>query len=69
MSSLGLNVSVAGLPRDNYAVVVYDLGGNGLPVLSDVTSPYVLAADEETVNVMTDPEDKGGKILEWGNLY
>ena len=69
MSSRDLNISVPGLPHDNYDVIVYDLGENGLPVLSDVTSPFVLAAEEESVHVTTDPEDKGGNILKRRIVY
>ena len=46
-----LNVSVPGVPPDNYTVVVYDLGRNGLPpVLSDGAN---YPAEEENV-IITD---------------
>ena len=60
-STSGVNISVPRLPPDNYTVVVYDLGSNGLPVLSDASNPYVLAAEEENVTV-TNPGDAGGNI-------
>ena len=53
--------SVRGVHRDDYTVVVYDLESNGLPPLSDDIKPYVLCAEEEDVNVTTDPEETGSK--------
>ena len=59
-SSPNLNVSVPELPPHNYTVVVFDLGSNGLPVLSDdTTNSYVLAAEEETITA-TLPGKAGG---------
>ena len=58
-STSDVNISVPRLPPDDYTVVVYDLGSSGLPVLSDASNPYVLAAEEENVTV-TNPGDAGG---------
>ena len=61
-SSSELKISVSGLPRGNYTVVVFDLESNGLPVLSDDSNPYVLAAEEEDITV-TNPAEAGGMLL------
>ena len=58
-SSSALNVSVPELSPNEYNVVVFDLGSDGLPVLSDDTNSYVLAAEEETITV-TLPGKAGG---------
>ena len=54
MSSSGLRISIPGLPRDKFDVVVFDLEENGRP-------PRHInhAAEEGTVNV-TDPGDSEG---------
>ena len=55
-----LNVSVPELPPNNYTVVVFDLGRDGLPVLSDdTTNSYVLAAEEETITVTLPGKARG----------
>ena len=54
MSTSGLRISVPGLPRDKFDVVVFDLGENGRPP-RDIN----YAAEEETVNI-TDPGDSEG---------
>lgn len=59
-SSSELKLSVSGLFRHNYTVVVFDIQSNGLPVLSDDSNPYVLAAEEENITV-TNPAEAGGK--------
>ena len=53
VSSSNLNISVPVLPPDNYTVIVYDLGSDHLPVLSDENNSYVLAAEKENV-IITD---------------
>ena len=58
-SGSDLNISVPELPPNNYTVVVFDLGTNGLPVLSNDTNYYVLAAEEGTITV-TLPGKAGG---------
>ena len=54
MSISGLKISVPGLPRDKFDVVVFDLGRDGLP-------PRVInhAAEEQAVNI-TDPGEFEG---------
>ena len=54
MSTSGLKISVSGLPRDKFDVVVFDLEENGRP-------PRTInhAAEEETVNIK-DPGDSEG---------
>ena len=54
MSTSGLRISVPGLPRDKFDVVVFDLGENGRPPRN-----INYAAEEETVNI-TDPGDSEG---------
>ena len=54
MSTSGLWISIPGLPRDKFDVVVFDLGENGRPPR---TINY--AAEEETVNIK-DPGDSEG---------
>ena len=51
MSSSDLRISVPGIPPDDYTVVMYDLGNDHLPVLSDENNSYVLAAEEENVTL------------------
>ena len=60
-SSSDVNISIPMLPPDDYTVVVYDLRSNGLPVLSDPSNPYVLAAELENVTV-TNPGNGGGNV-------
>ena len=52
-SSSNLNISVTGIPPDDYTVVVYDLGRNGVPpeVSDDNITTYDLAAGIENVTV------------------
>ena len=54
MSSSGLRISIPGLPRDKFDVVVFDLEENGHPP-RDIN----YAAEEETVNI-TDPGEPEG---------
>ena len=61
MSSSDLEVSVSGVPPDNYSVIVYDLESNGLPVLSNDLNPFVLYAEEKNVAVTTDPQETASK--------
>ena len=57
MSSSDLEISVSGIPPDNYSVIVYDIESNGLPVLSNETnSSFVLFAEEKDVAVITEPQ-------------
>ena len=71
MSHSNLNISVPGLPPDDYTVVVYDLGKDHLPVLSDDNNSYVLAAEKENVTVTNQAEARGkghlsSSIFTWG---
>ena len=50
-----LKVTVPGLPKDNFDVVVFDLGGDGLPP-SDVN---YAAEEEENVTVIKKGETEG----------
>ena len=50
-TSSDLNISVPGLSQDNYTVVVYDLGGSGLPPLLEGHTNY--PAEDENV-IITD---------------
>jgi len=61
MSSSDLEVSVSGVPPDNYSVIVYDIESDGLPVLSTDTNPFVQNAEEENVAVTTDPWETASK--------
>ena len=61
MSSSDLEVSVSGVPPDNYSVIVYDIESNGLPVLSTDKNPFVLYAEEANVAVTTDPQETASK--------
>ena len=60
MYNSDLNISVSGIPSDNYSVVLFDIGNKGVPpVLADNNPnhrPYVLAAGIESVTVT----DQGG---------
>ena len=56
MSSTDLEISVSGIPPDNYSVIVYDIESDGLPVLSDETNSFVLCAEEKDVAVITEPQ-------------
>ena len=62
MSNSDLNISVSGVPSNNYSVVFFDIGNSGVPpVLSDDDGggwPYVLAAGIENVTA-TDPGRSG----------
>ena len=67
-SSSEVKISFSGLPHGDYTVVVFDLGSNGLPVLSDGSNPYVLAAEENNITV-TNPAEAGGKEeQQWRNV-
>ena len=68
ISSSVFKISFSGLPHGNYTVVVFDLGSNGLPVLSDDSNPYVLAAEEKNITA-TNPAEAGGKgVQQWKPL-
>ena len=54
MSSSDLNISVSGIPPDNYSVVVFDLGRNGLPPALSGNINY--AAEEENITVTNSAE-------------
>ena len=59
MSNSDLNISISGVPSDNYTVAVFDIGNKGVPpILSD--DKYALAAGIENVTVI-DPEGSGGE--------
>ena len=62
MSSSDLEITVPGVHPDNYTVVVYDLGGNGLPPVLAGHTNY--AAEEENVTVTNPGEAKSkGEML------
>ena len=52
-SSSNLDISISGIPLDDYNVVVFDLGRNGLPPVLSGDINYVLAAEEENITVTT----------------
>ena len=54
VSSSALNISVSGIPPDNYTVVVFDLGMNGVPPVLSGNINY--AAAEENITV-TNPRE------------
>ena len=54
-SNSPLRVSVPGLPKDSFDVVVFDLGGNGLPP-NDIN---YAAEEEESVPVIRKGEGEG----------
>ena len=56
MYSSDLKISVSGVRPDKYSVIVYDIEINGLPVLSNETSSFVLCAEEKDVAVVTEPQ-------------
>ena len=64
MSNSDLNISISGVPSDNYSVVLFDIGKEGIPPLLSDDNPdhrrYVLAAGIENVTV-TDPGGSGGE--------
>ena len=62
MLSSNLNISISGVPPDNYNVLVFDIGSNGLPVLSNDMDLFVLAAEEGNITV-TDPGELKGTNL------
>ena len=58
--SVGLNISVPGVPPGDYVVIVFDLDGSGLPVLSTATNPYVRSAGErDNISVIEQGYDEG----------
>jgi len=57
--SADLNISVPGVPPGDYVVIVFDIEGSGLPVLSTATNPYVRSAGEINVTVLEQGEDEG----------
>ena len=69
MSSSDLRISVPGIPPDNYTVVMYDLGNNHLPVLSDENNSYVLAAEEENVTLTAQTEEATSKGHFSGSIF
>ena len=62
MLSSNLNISISGVLPDNYNVLVFDIGSNGLPVLSNDMDLFVLAAEERNVTI-TDPGELKGTNL------
>ena len=62
MSNSDWKISVPGVPHDNYAVLLYDLGSNGLPSLLSGDSTggwqHVLASREEDVTVTDSRESE-----------
>lgn len=65
-TSSNLNISVSGVPQDNYTVVVYDLGENGLPPLLAGHTNY--PAEEENV-IITDVQEAESKGYFCGNIF
>ena len=57
-SSSDLNISITGVYPDNYTVIIYDLGSNGLPPMlaGDINYP----AEEESTTV-TNPDQEASK--------
>jgi len=49
--STELKISVSGVPRGNYMVIVFDLERSGLPVLSNDTNPYIQQSADERENI------------------
>ena len=58
-TSSGLNISVSGIPPDNYTVLVFDLARNGLPPALSGNINYA-AAEEENITV-TNPGEAESK--------
>ena len=58
-TSSALNISVSGVPSDDYNVVVFDLGSNGLPPALSGNINYA-AAEEENITV-TNPGEAESK--------
>lgn len=52
-SSSNLDISISETPLDDYNMVVFDLGRNGLPPVLSGDINYVLAAEEENFTVTT----------------
>ena len=69
MSSSDLKITVTGIPSDEYNVLVYDIGNDHLPVLSNKNNSYVLAAEEENVAVTTHAEATGKGHLYSGSIF
>ena len=69
MSSSDLKITVTGIPSDEYDVLVYDIGNDHLPVLSNKNNSYVLAAEEENVTVTTHAEATGEGHLYSGSIF
>ena len=65
-TSSNLNISVSGVPQDNYTVVVYDLGENGLPPLLAGHTNY--PAEEENV-IITDVQEAESMGYFCGNIF
>ena len=63
VSSSDLNISISGVPPDNYTVVVFDLGMNGVPPVLSGNINY--AAAEENITV-TNPGE--ARVLGKGTL-
>ena len=68
VSSSNLNISVPVLLPDNYTVIVYDLGSDRLPVLSDENNSYVIAAEKENV-IITDQAEARGTGYPSGSFF
>ena len=57
-SSSDLNISIPGVPQDNYNVTVFDLSSNGLPpVLAGGINYFA----EEQSTIVTNAEQAGSK--------
>ena len=69
MSTCDSKITVPRISSDEYGVVVYDLGKDHLPVLSDENNSYVLAAEEENVTVTTHAEATGKGHLYSGSIF
>ena len=57
-SSSNLDINISGTPLDEYNMVVFDLGRNGLPPVLSGDINYVLAA-EENITVTTSGYTEG----------
>ena len=69
VSSSDLTISVPGIPPDDYTVVMYDLGSDHLPVISDENNSYVLAAEEENITLTEQAEETTGKGHLRGSIF
>ena len=67
-TSSNLNISVSGVPQDNYTVVVYDLGSDGLPPLLAGHTNYP-AEDENVIITDLGEAESTCKVYFCGNIF